>query len=243
MAQSDSGHLQCGQVEPLLELIDLSAGRPMDGTNRGQVFKAARSAWLKDPAAVERWLAEVGGVRLEFRDLRGAEAASRRTALLHAWASGGGVFGGESPVSSILWKHVAIRAEDPADKTVLTEMDVEGWLYFASLCREAQGGNSLQISIADKLTAYRMIEERYQRSSTRERQAMSRIGPFWGPIRRTWKRATYEEQQSWIQIAPLPPPMTGTSLAYLEAVIEGPIVGLVDTLHLQLGPFELTGRL
>jgi hypothetical protein len=243
LAQSDGTELRCEQLEPVLDLIDLIAGRPMDRARRGKVLGGARANWQAAPAASAQWLLDVQRIREEFDVLRGREAAKRRMALLHEWRSGSGVFGEESIVSSVLWKHVVIWGEDPTDQTMLTEMDVEGWLFFASLCREAQGGSPLRISIADRLTAYRMIEERYQGSSTRERQALVGIGPFWGPIRRTWKRATYEEQQSWIQIAPLPPPMTGTSLAYLEAVLEGPIVDLVETLHVQLGPLALTGRL
>jgi len=159
------------------------------------------------------------------------------------WRAGKGLFGAQTTVSDVLWKQVVIWVEEPANTTVLTEMDVEGWIFFASLCREAQGANPLRISVADRLTAYRMIEERYRMSSERERQAMLRIGPFWGEVRRKWTGATYEEQQAWIQIAPLPPPMTGTSLAYLEAVLEGPIVALVDSLHVQFGPLEMSGQL
>jgi hypothetical protein len=243
LAEAGGERLRCESVAPVVGLIDVMAGRPMDKNPRTQLVGSLRARWLEDPVAQGRWLAVAAGLREEFQTLRGAEAARRRTELLHEWRAGRGLLGGDSPVSAVLWEQVVIWAEDPADRTVLTEMDVEGWIYFASLCREAQGGSPLRISVADRFTAYRMIEERYRTSSERERQAMLRIGPFWGEVRRIWKRATFEEQQAWIQIAPLPPPMTGTSLVYLEAIMGGQIVGLVDTLHIQFGPLKMTGRL
>ena len=115
--------------------------------------------------------------------------------------------------------------------------------FIASLCREVQGGTPLRISVADKVTTYRMVEEKFEATDTAQRLAMLSVGAFWGEVRRRWKGATYEEQQEWIQFAPLPPPMTATSLGYFEAVLETNAALMAESLHERLGPFEMTGQL
>jgi hypothetical protein len=226
-----------------MELVDVMAGRSQDKSARSLILYALQGEWSKKPVEMSRWLEDVAVLREELRGLRGFEAAKRRTALLYEWKTGAGLLGEESSVSRLFWSQVSVWAVEDSDQTVLTEMDIEGWIFYASLCREAQGGTPLRISVADRVTVYRMVEARFKDSRSGDRQALLAIGPFWGEIRRVWLRAAYEEQQSWIQIAPLPPPMTATSLGYFESVLERDLGLLVGSLHRELGPFEMTGRL
>ena len=85
-----------------------------------------------------------------------------------------------------------------------------------------------------------MVQERFVDASRADRIALSAVGPYWPAARDAWAMATYERQQGWIATAPLPPPMTATSLGYIGALIEGDLDGLASTLHEHLGPLPLT---
>ena len=81
--------------------------------------------------------------------------------------------------------------------------------------------------------------DRFEAGSRDERLALVSLGPFWGQIQERWQAVPYERQQKWIAAAPLPPPMTATSLGYLQAVVEGSVVQHVASVHDVLGPFSL----
>ena len=69
--------------------------------------------------------------------------------------------------------------------------------------------------------------------------ALTAVGPFWSDVRARWAADSYEEQQAWIRAAPLPPPMTATSIGYVEALTDGDVVAHVRALHERLGPLRL----
>jgi hypothetical protein len=67
---------------------------------------------------------------------------------------------------------------------------------------------------------------------------MSAVGGWWSQVRESWARASYDEQRAWIAAAPLPPPMTATSLGYAEAVFDGDVALHARVLAEKLGPFR-----
>ena len=64
------------------------------------------------------------------------------------------------------------------------------------------------------------------------------LGLFWDAITVRWQSVSYERQQSWIRVAPLPPAMNATSRAYMDAVMELPPGQSAAVLHDVLGPFS-----
>ena len=148
------------------------------------------------------------------------DATKKRADLLYSWHSGAGVFGEKNKVSEELWRHVAVRVVSESDRMVLTKwMGGVGLLTCPSAARY-KGGTPLRISVADKVTTTEWLKKNSRRPIPPQRLAAAGVGAFWGEVRRRWKGATYEEQQEWIQFAPLPPPLTATSLGYFEAVLE-----------------------
>ena len=172
--------------------------------------------------------------------LGGAEG--RAAAVYAAWAGTSLI----APARAELWgvqnRALAVWARHDGDRLALTEADIEGWIRYASLCREAQGGTVLRISVADRVTVYRMLVDRFSTGSRADRIGLAAIGGYWTQVRDAWGSASYSVQRGWIDRAPLPPPMTASSLGYAEAVSEGDVSAHARVLIEQLGPFTVGGR-
>ncbi len=239
-----NGHtLTCQVAAYPVEWIALLAGRPVPRADRRLVLEAVRDRYRSDTAGTRAWLTELAaaGAQLERgRGLEGAEA--RGTAVWRAQDGTGRITDTDGVLWTVQERSLAVWAHDDTDKLALAEADVEGWIRYASLCREAQGGTGLRISVSDRVGVYTMLQERFRSGTRADRVGLVAMGPFWDQVAGRWKAASFSTQQTWIQEAPLPPPMTATSLGYGEAVFNGPVGQHAAVLHETLGPFQLAGN-
>lgn len=223
-----------------MDWIQLLAGRALTQGDVPVVHRAVADAWKADQTRTGPWLAEIGAARTALAartDLAGAEA---RAAAVYAAAKVGSPIGPDhAELASVQKRALAVWTHHDGDRLALTEADFEGWIRYASLCREAQGASALRISVADRVAVYAMLTDRFSTATREERIAMSAIGGYWPQIREAWKRAPYDEQRSWIAAAPLPPPMTATSLGYVEALFRGDVAAHARIVIEHLGPFRI----
>ncbi|MEQ1507692.1 MAG: hypothetical protein ABMB14_36015 [Myxococcota bacterium] len=234
--------ITCGEGATAIDWIELLAGRPVAAGDRGLALTAVATKFSADPAGTRAWLQ-----RLRDHGTSLAAAASPDAAVARAtrvWQAERGqdlITSADGELWGVQDRALAVWAHDDGEQLALTEADLEGWIRFASLCREAQGGDVLRISVADRVTVYNDLIERFDTGDRRIQTAMVSMGYTWPIVRDRWKSATYEEQQAWIQAAPLPPPMTATSLGYAEAVFETDLAAQVQVLRDTLGPFAVGG--
>lgn len=242
LAQAGHAVLTCHEVEWVVDYIGLLAARSV-GRDRPRVLRAVIERFEDDPAATAAWLQQVraAGWSLTAQGgLAGAEARAERV-----WAAQAGmdlIRPEDGDLYSVQKRAISVWSVSDDDKIALSEADIEAWIQYASLCREAQQGGVLRISVADRLSVYRMIRERFTAGPRAVRVALSAVGPYWGGVGDAWRVAPYERQQEWVQAAPLPPAMTATSLGYAGALFEGDLAKHAEVLHGALGPFMLGGR-
>lgn len=242
LAQVDAALLACTDVDQAVRYIELAAARPMDRADRERVAGVLADAFRANPTGTTERIDKarhVVGAVAALEPL-GDKLARRATT---AWEihKGQGAFAGLEEMAAIEKRALAVWSFDDTEKLALTESDIEGWLSYASLCREVQGGTPLRISVADRLVAYKIVQDRWESADRTGKLGLVGLGGVWSGVTETWQDATYDEQQAWIRSAPLPPPMTATSLAYLEAVLEGDVGLHARTLHAMLGPFPVHG--
>jgi len=220
--------------------IELLAGRSLQHNGTRHLPGVMLQAHQKDAAALRKVIddAKVAGRALE--PLPGpAGAAARATAVWAAHKEKGVIRPEHDELWNIQHDALSVWVWNDSDQLALTEADIEGWLSYASWCREVQNGGVLRISVADRVSGYRVLVDRFEGANREERLALASVGPFWGQIRDRWKAVPYEKQQAWIGRAPLPPPMTSTSLGYLQAIVDGSVVEHAASVHEVLGPFSL----
>ena len=185
-------------------------------------------------------MAEVGEAVRGLEGQRGIDGAEKRASAIYDTVEGSGLI---TPEDGEIWSVVKFRisvwARDHEEKLALTEADIEGWIFYASLCREAQGGGTLRLSVADRQQLYKALQKRWEEGSRADLTALAAMGPFWPQVRRGWSGASYERQQAWISKAPLPPPMTASSVDYAGAVFREDLSRHVSVLHGEIGPFYL----
>jgi hypothetical protein len=241
LAEHQGSTLVCRDAGVARDWLERLAGRPLTAGDGPIVDRAIAEAFVADPGATRTWLAAMAARDAEIaalRDLAGAEA--RSTAVYEAQAGRSFVDASRSALWTVQKRALAVWAYDDADRLALTEADVEGWIRYASLCREAQGGIPLRISVADRVAVYRMLVDRFTHGTRADRVALSAVGGWWSQIHKAWAAASYDEQRAWISAAPLPPPMTASSLGYAEAVFQGDVAIHARVLAGTLGPFRPT---
>jgi hypothetical protein len=233
--------LACGSAVRVRGYIALAAGRPLASRSEKQLLlRGMQTRFEADPDATLSWLSGIdeAGAKLERAvGLKGAQFRSEHVFALRAGE--GPIRPSDGDVWAVVERSLAVWANHTDDRLSLTEMDIEAWLSYASLCREAQGGGPLRLSVAERVRAYRMVTDRFQFGTTEQRRAMVALAPYWNAVRDAWQRAPFAGQQRWIAAAPLPPPMTSSSLGYTEAVLQGDLVAHVAVLHETLGPFQV----
>jgi hypothetical protein len=232
------GDVACEEVDAAFAYGERLAARPLTDPQRRSLLAAMSTA---DPTALRERLAAAQAWTTRAASLDAWEAAELRSREVWANEQGQGAFGGEGwlRVRDVFSDAAAVWGQDPATGRAFTEMDIEGWIRLASLCREVQGGSVLRISIADRLEVYSVVRERFLAGDDAEQRAMLAVGPYWSQVRNVWKVSSAERQQAWIKEAPLPPPMTTESVGYLRAVLAGDVSALVRSVHTKLGPFRL----
>ncbi len=241
LAEVDGQVLTCAEGAEIVEWMQILGGRPLPARGDGELAQAAVAmGFVADPAATRGWMGAVRerGAALAVRTgLDAAEARSREVWLADR---GEGLVG---PDDGWLWnlqqRTLSVWTKDDEEQLALTESDLEGWIRYASLCREAQGGGVVRVSVADRVTVYQMLIDRFDAADRANQVALASLGPVWPQVVDAWAAAPYEQQQAWIAAAPLPPPMTATSLAYVGAVFEGDLVRHARALQEVLGPFSV----
>jgi hypothetical protein len=239
LAESSGDTLSCADVTHVQGWIELLAGRPLQHNGRERLPRLLVDRFEGDAAGTRALIASVRerGAKLESTTrMKGGWARSE--AVWEA-KTGRSLITEDDPLWNLQSDALSVWAWDDDSKLALTEADVEGWITYASLCRQVQGGGVLKISVADRVTAYRMVIDRFEYGDRNEKLALVAIGPFWHQIKERWQASPYERQQAWIGAAPLPPPMTSSSLGYLEAILQGDVAKHAATLHDVLGPFSL----
>lgn len=235
--------LTCHEAGWALGWIELLAARPVASGDRGLAYKALEAKFLADPEGTGRWLESMRTAGAELALAGGLAGAESRATLVWRTHEGKGPIG---PDAAELWaiqkRTLAVWSTDTDEQLALTESDIEAWIRYGSLCREAQQGGTLRISVADRVSVYRMIQDRFDAGSRSDQIALSSMGPAWKRVPDAWRLASYHQQQSWIAAAPLPPPMTATSLGYAEALIEGDVAGHAAALQQEIGPFTVGSR-
>ena len=243
LARSGAEALICHEAAWVVDYIELLAGRPLPPGDRRVALGAVVDRFEADPANTKAWLAQVrstGWALTALEGLEGAEARAKRVWSAHA---------GKDLVTSdsgVLWnvqkRALSVWSVADDDQLAMTESDIEAWIAYASLCREAQQGGVLRISVADRVGVYRMAQEQFSGGTRADRIALTAFGAYWGQIRDNWQAASFERQQGWIAAAPLPPPMQATSLGYAHAILEGDLPAHARVVQEQLGPFILGDR-
>ncbi len=238
LAKSGDRELTCAEAATAQRYVVVLAGRPVDPIVRDNLRKALVKDFANDAAATEAAVIRAGQLADELMALDGPSAAQRRsTHLYDALYADHPVLPGAA--HAVFEGHVAVWASHAADRLVLAEMDIEGWVFYSSLCREVQGGDPLRLSVGDRYSVYNDVKERFETGSRGEREALVSIGPFWWSVQDQWAAASYERQQAWIRAAPLPPPQNATSLAYMGSILEGDLPRHASTLHARLAPLGL----
>lgn len=240
LAEGPSGALSCGEAEAAVVYVEVLGGRGLAARERGIVLDALRDRFATDADAVRQALAGARAVTDDLAPRRGAAAGEARATRAWEAVQGLGPFGPDFvTVGTELRRVMSIRAQDDEERLVLTEQDIEGWIRLGSLCREVQGAGPLRLSISDRVEVYRMMAAAFERQDRREQIATVTIGGTWWALRDAWKAAEYPHQQAWIRGAPLPPPMTATSLGYMEAVLGAPATAHLAAIEGVFGPLPL----
>lgn len=192
--------------------------------------------FAQDPARTRARLAAARSFVDAVAALGGVAAAERRG------TEGYAVVVGDSPVTqghdglgTLTTRTMSVWSRDSAERLVLTEADIEGWMRFASLCREQQGAPPLKTSIADRVTVYKLVIEAFDRPGRAGKLGLIALGGAWPAVEARWPSVSYEQQQRWVQRAPFPPPMEATSLGYVEALAATDWAFMAESLFLGLG--------
>lgn len=234
--------LTCEEGLDVVEYIELLAARPVTNGDDTLILGEIAERYRADPRATRAWLAEVKKDGAALEALAGIAGAEQRSREVYRAETGKGVIRSDmGDVWGAQDRALGVWAKSDAEQLAITESDLEAWIRFASLCREVQGGGTLRISVADRVSVYRVLVDRFEHGDRSVQLALGALGGVWSQIADHWQLANYEQQQAWIQRTPLPPPMTASSLGYAEAVFNGDVSGLVTSVYQTLGPFAVGG--
>ena len=236
----DDPALTCDAMQPMVGVVTALAGRPLSNADRDLLrmslvaearADAARSATRMQAAASE--LAELDGVV-------GIEGARLRSEHTYDALGGHGVFeDAPAQVGTVFARAVSEWARFDEERLVLSESDIEGFLRYASLCREVQAGGPLRLSIADRGLVYQALVKRFREGTSQDRTSMLAIGAGFWAARGEWAAASYDRQHEFSVGAPLPPSMTATSVDYALAIVAGDLPAHAANLHATLGPLHV----
>lgn len=238
LSQHSSDTLTCGDAAGVREYFQFLASRSLTANQNGRLYAGLRHRHGKNPSEVRSQIVRTRAILSESLQVHGLARAEYRSHAVWRTRMGKGPFTEAHGVEwDIFQGAVAVWARSDEQELALTEMDIEGWIRFGSLCREVQGGSPLRISIANREHIYRQMSRRFDTLKRSDQIGRVGIGMFWDAITLRWQSASYERQQSWVRVAPLPPAMNATSRAYMEAVMELPPGRSAEVLHEVLGPF------
>lgn len=228
--------LGCDAAAAVPEWARRVAGRRAHAADRSAMLTELADEFLVEPDRARARIAAAKAFVDELDGLTGTAAAERRA------TEGFAVVAGESPITAgrealgtLTLNAMSVWAKDPTERLVLTEVDIEGWMRFASLCRELQSAPPLRVSIADRVTVYKLVVEAFARAPRAGKIGLVALGGSWPELEQRWPAVSYEQQQRWATRAPLPPPMEATSLAYVEALAATDPAGMASALFAGVG--------
>lgn len=240
LVRGEGEPVTCDEASAAIAWAEVLAARELTDGQQRSIMRAFKVTG--DPAGVRAGLAAATAERERLEALKGLAAAEARSRAIFAQRGDGGPLPRPDwpDLASAVDQAVSVWSVDEEAGLVLTEMDVEGWLRLASLAREVQGAGPLMLSVADRVTVYRSVQDRWKPLPPKAKIAMVSVGPFWPTMQMRWASAPYERQQAWIDASPLPGPMTATSLGYFSEILDGDVAGYARALHEVFGPFQLT---
>jgi len=240
LAEAGADRLTCGEAEVVPRWLVRISARDLNAGEKRLAIAEVGELFSADPTGTRAWLAAVASQGAALDGAVGLDGAEKRASAAWSAAKGEGIVGSDrADLWNLQRRALSIWTTDDAERLALTETDIEGWIRYISLCREAQGGDPMRLSIADRTTVYADLAASFRSGTREEKLAILAVGPFWPQVKAAWAAASYEQQQAWIAAAPLPPPMTATSLGYAEAIVQGDLRRHVAILHERLGPLEL----
>jgi hypothetical protein len=220
-ASGAGGVLTCQESRVIEEATALLKGHPVPRVPREAIEARVIEGFASNPAGLRARLAAASELVASLRSARDAEAAELRSRL--TWE----VTAGEHPMvrddaslRTAVASAVSVWTRDDAERLVLTESDIEGWVRYGSLCGEAQQRPPLKVSVADRVGVYSDEKDRFLKADRATKVAILTVGAFWTTVHDAWPSVSYEQQQRWTSVAIFPPPMEATSLAYLDALLE-----------------------
>jgi hypothetical protein len=223
--------LRCADLDQAVGWVRAEAGRPLARGDDARIRASLVASFREDPERTKERLRDAAASAARL-DPPGPETAVARSRALWESANGEGPFRGADGDVPHVWRTaVHVWAEHDGDRLAIGEADVEGWIHLASLCREIQGGGPLRLSVADRVVAYRLVTDRFVHGTERDRVGLASVGGGWERIAAAWEAAPYDAQQAFARAAPLPPPMTASSLGYAEAIFTGDVAGIADALR------------
>lgn len=232
--------LTCDEAAIVPRYVVRLAGRELAQGDRQVALIRVRDRFTADPAGTHDWIRRISAAGAEAERLTDMEGSRVRSHAVWLAASGQGpITESEGTLWNLQSRSLSVWARDDEEQLALTESDIEGWIRYVSLCREAQGDEPLRLSIADRVTVYQMAVDAWNAAEEPQHVAMASMGAYWPEVRHRWAAASYEAQQAWIAAAPLPPRMTSSSLGYTEAILRGDLTAHASALQRQLGPFTL----
>lgn len=216
------------------------AGRPITDADRA-ILRGALVAEARSDAAVSTTRMEQAAAELvALEGLAGIDGARIRSEHTYAALARTGTFAGApAEVGTVLGRSVSEWARSDEERLVLSESDIEGFLRYASLCREVQSGGPLRLSIGDRGVVYQALVKRFNEGTIQDRTSMLAIGAGYWALKDEWTTASYDRQREFAVGAPLPPPMTVTSVDYTLAIVAGDLPAHAANLHATLGPLAI----
>lgn len=234
----DGMTLTCANLVPVREHIALLAGRRLERQPLERLNVAYKNAFTVDALATTQRIRDHDESWQSLRHARGAQAVQKRSEQVLVRLKKGSDALTELE-ATLLAERVAIWSRDDAQNLLFTESDIEGWIRYLSLLREVQGGFPLVLSVADRARVYQLIIERFDNGTPGDRVAMSQIGALWYALADAWQSASFEQQQAWIANAPLPPPMTASSLGYVETALDSDVVVHAQVMFAHFGALRI----
>jgi len=142
--------LTCEQAEVATRYVSVVAGRPIRRAERALLLRDLGAVYRSDSAGVRADLQAMASALAELREATGLDAAQARSARAWSDLTTGGPLDRYPQGKRALAATVAVWASDDERGLVLTESDIEGWISYASLCREVQQGGPLKLSVAHR---------------------------------------------------------------------------------------------
>ena len=145
LSQQGQNTLTCGDAAATRDYFQFLASRSLTPNQKGRLYTSLKSRHGNNPKQVRQQIDEATHILGESRHRVGlARAEFRSHSVWLARMSKGPFTEAHSVEWDIFENAVAVWARSDDEQLALTEMDIEGWIRFGSLCREVQGASPLR---------------------------------------------------------------------------------------------------